>query len=514
VKPTPARTLVAHLVDWSVTAAGFRAEDPVAIVRNNRVEACSAAARGAGVRNGIRRREAQNRLPELHVIDADDTRDALAFEPVVAAIEETTTNVDIFRPGICMLSTRGPSRYFGGDTALMVKILESVESVMQELGAICQIGIADSPFAARLAAQHSTIVPVGETPQFLAPLSVEALERPELASLLTRLGVRTLGQFAALDRDDVTARFGLDGAKAHRLARGEDSYQLTPRPADENLTVQAELDPPAERIDAAAFAGRALAVQLLRDLDASGLSCSRVVVEAETENQETLRRSWRFDGVCTEKSLSERVRWQLDGWLSGAVSAERPTGGVSVLRLIPDDLHPNDGEQYDLWNTKSVDDDRAAAGFARVQGMLGPQSVVRAATRGGRHPAERVDLTPWGETPELEPNNATLPWPNALPSPSPTIVHAHERPIDVLDVRGERVSVSRRGMLSQQPVLLRASGADERIVAWAGPWTSDDQWWDAERRKKRAFLQVVTESGAAHLIAVSEGQWNLDGSYD
>ena len=46
------------------------------------------------------------------------------------------------------------------------------------------------------------------------------LGRPELADLLVRLGIRTLGQFAELPERDVLARFGVDGAGCHRVARG------------------------------------------------------------------------------------------------------------------------------------------------------------------------------------------------------------------------------------------------------------------------------------------------------
>ena len=46
------------------------------------------------------------------------------------------------------------------------------------------------------------------------------LDRPELADLLVRLGIRTLGGFAALPGPQVLARFGTEGALCHRVARG------------------------------------------------------------------------------------------------------------------------------------------------------------------------------------------------------------------------------------------------------------------------------------------------------
>ena len=510
---TENRVLVVRCMDWPVTAAGFRPEEPVVIVRANRVEACSAAARGAGVSIGMRKREAQRRCAGLHVVEADHARDVVMFDPVVKGVTALAPLVEVFESGICMVPTIGPSRYYGGDEAFARQVLKAVTAATRDLGAICQVGMADGAFAARLAAESSTIVPVGEgeTAKFLAPLSVDVLQRPDLASLLKRLGVHTLGQFAELEEVDISARFGPDGAAAHRLARGLDEHRLVGHPAPVDLVMTSELDPPAERVDIAAFTGRALAVQLLSELAKRSLTCTRVTIEAETENGETLSRCWRFDGVCTEKALTERVRWQLEGWCQQSRGG-RPTGGVSLLRLIPDQLRPDVGEQHNLWNITSANDERAARGFSRLQALLGPDAVQMAAVRGGRHPAEQALFTAWGE--HVEEEKARYPWPNSIPSPAPAIVHAEAPYVELLDESGKPVKVSRRGMVSQQPVQLRSRKKSERIIAWAGPWTSDDQWWDPAKHKRRAFLQIVTESGAAHLVAVSGGHWSLDATYD
>ncbi len=47
------------------------------------------------------------------------------------------------------------------------------------------------------------------------------LARPELAVTLQRLGVTTLGQFAALPSPHVSDRFGADAAACHKVARAE-----------------------------------------------------------------------------------------------------------------------------------------------------------------------------------------------------------------------------------------------------------------------------------------------------
>ena len=63
----------------------------------------------------------------------------------------------------------------------------------------------------------------------------------DLADLLLRLGLRTLGDFAALPVRDVASRFGEPGEYAHRLARGLDSRPLATRPPPAALSVAGSL---------------------------------------------------------------------------------------------------------------------------------------------------------------------------------------------------------------------------------------------------------------------------------
>src|SRR6185437_13737858 len=98
------------------------------------------------------------------------------------------------------------------------------------------------------AAYVAQIVPPGSSAEFLAPQPIRALGRPDLADLLNRLGVHTLGDFAALPRADVLARFGPDAAYAHDLAHGFEARPLSARKAPPDLVVEMALDPPIERV--------------------------------------------------------------------------------------------------------------------------------------------------------------------------------------------------------------------------------------------------------------------------
>lgn len=160
--------------------------------------------------------------PDL-VEEQEDGRGARAFGQVVEAVSAFSPAVGVVRPGICAVPTRGPSRYFGGDKRLARRLLAMLVDGPNP-APLVRIGVADGLFAAVLAARapavDPVVVPPGGTPGFLAPWPVEVLERPELADLLRRLGVRTLGAFAALPRRHVLARFGAEGAACHAVAAG------------------------------------------------------------------------------------------------------------------------------------------------------------------------------------------------------------------------------------------------------------------------------------------------------
>jgi protein ImuB len=398
------RTLLVWCPDWPVVAAeivaGVVASEPVAVFFGNRVLACSDAARQEGVRRGLRRREAQGRCPHLVVVEHDPGRDARAFEPVVAAIEEVVAGVEVLRPGVCAAAVRGPARYFGGEEIAAERI---VEQVALACAVECQIGIADGVFAAGIAARTGRVVEAGQSREFLSSVPIEALEEPVLTDLLKRLGVVTLGDFAALPPGDVLTRFGFEGALAHRLASGGDTRPLAVRKPPADLAVEETYDEALDRVDVAAFAGRALAERLHERLAAHGLACTRLGIEAVTADGQELFRVWRHDGMLSSAAIAERVRWQLDGWLTGARRGrmEQPTAGLVRLRLVPDGVLAHVGLQPGLWGEAGDGRERAHRAFSRVQGLLGPEAVLTPVLGGGRSADDQVRLVPWGD--EREP---------------------------------------------------------------------------------------------------------------
>jgi protein ImuB len=537
------RTACVWCPDWPVVAA--RRRDPalrtVPVFVRERVgarelvRAASAEARAEGVTRGMRRREAEAQCPDAVCVDADEALEARMFELVARAVETFTPRVVLDRPGLCAFATRGPSRYFGGDDVLAAGVLDAVATALGDSTSDVRIGVADGGFTARLAARRAEpgsafVVEPGGSAAFCAPWPVAVLDDPELASLLVRLGLPTLGEVAALPADAVLARFGADGRRFHDLAHGVDAAPpvlVTPPP---DLVEQTELDPPVARVDAVAFAAKALAERLLFCLAERGLACTRVVIEAETEHGESLARCWRHDRVLTPAALAERVRWQLDGWLVGRVEdddddLDTTTGGLTLLRLVPDEVVPADGRQLGFWGGDQAAHDRADRALARVQGLLGYDAVVTAVVQGGRTPAEQVRWVPWGDAREPERplvvDTFATAWPGALPAPFPARVLDPPAPAQLSDAHGHTVEVSGRGEQSAAPARLECAllpGGGGTVRGWAGPWASDVRWWDPLARRRCARWQVVVDCGAggdvACVVTVEAGRAGVEAVYD
>ena len=513
------RVLTLWCPDWPLVALEVDADEPAAVLVGEEVLACSAAARADGVRRGLRRREAQRRCPELRLLTRDETQEARAFEPVLSALDAVSPTVEVLRPGLCAFSTKGPARYFGGDAVLARVAVDTVRDVVAETTVptgTALAGVADGRFtsllAARTADPDGAVVQPGGSAAFLAPFPVSTLELPDLADLFVRLGLRTLGDVAALPSKSVVSRFGAEGALAHRLARGLDELPLTARVAPPDLAVEQVLDPPETTTEPLAFVAKVLADTLQSALSERGLGCTRVLVEAETEHGEQRARLWRQDGALSASAMAQRVRWQLAGWLTGPPS-ERPRGGITLLRITPDEVHRDHGRQLRLFGEATDADERAALALTRLQGLLGFDAVLVPVPAGGRDPAGYARLVPWGE-PKPAAWTGDPPWPGRLPAPTPTVVYPESLPAVVVDAKGEQVTLDEHGTVSAplQALSIRG-GARVPITSWAGPWPVDERWWDRNESDALARFQVVTADGTARLLMTTTHGWCVEGAY-
>ena len=506
----PSRVAVLWCPDWPITAAlkatKLGEDAAVALISNGIVHASSASARVEGVRRGLRVREAQARHPELEVLDYDPALDSREFEPVIAALESLVPGVQVLRPGLCAVRIRGAARYYGGELAAGLFLAGRAD---EEGAGGARVGIADGVFTADQAARRGaqvSIVPAGESAGFLSPLGIGLMDDPALVTLLLRLGITTLGDFAAVPAADVASRFGASGVRLHSLASGRDSWPVTPRTPPRDLDVVVDFEPALERVDQVAFGVRTAAERFIDDITASKLVVTAIRVELDSDSGELSERVWLHPRSFTPGDVVDRVRWQLQG--SGEVGL---SSGITRVRVSPDAVDAIGNHESGLWG--SGPDERIHHGLSRVQSMLGHGAVLMPGVGGGRSLLDRQQLVAWGDRP-VGARSADQPWPGQLPTPLPGTVFSPRHPVHVFSVTGGDITVNDRGELSAPPVLFSATATRSRkLTAWAGPWPIDERWWSEDASSAWRF-QAVDETGCAWLLVLDAGGWWAEARYD
>lgn len=196
-----------------------------------------------GVAAGMRVGEALSRCPELRLVPPDPEAVRELWKVVLERIESIGGAPESERAGIAYFAAAGLGGLHGGG------LDEVLVAARRRLGR-ARLGMAPSRFAAWCAASQTlqrrpTLTVDGRRlAPFLAPLPVGLLHvRPELDGVpetLERLGVRTLGELAALPPPALAERFGHPGLVARELAQGRDT-PLRPRRPPEPVTERVEL---------------------------------------------------------------------------------------------------------------------------------------------------------------------------------------------------------------------------------------------------------------------------------
>ena len=507
--------------DWPVAAAAsagrIGSDEPAAVLGVGGVVCANAWARRLGVRTGMRKREALSICPDLVAVQRDVRRDALRFESVLRAVDAHVAHVVVVEPGRVIFPARGAVRAAGSMEGLAEALIGQIADVA---GCEAHVGCGEGTLAALLAAQSDVFLDVEGSAKFLERTKVEGTlvgvapsRRAEARScleLLAALGVRTVGGLADLGAAAMASRFGEMGSLLWQLARGRDVHLPTEAATSPGIVCTRVFEPPLQSVEEAVFSARDLAEELVQAMGVRTAASGRLRIDAVFDGGEEFSRSWSVGGGGT-RDIVDRVRWQLGGWAGGGPLARLE------LRL---DAASADAAPEPLWGGRSAGNERAAAAVARIQTVLGEESVTVPRKVGGRTAARRHAEIAWGEHSPDDGRRSALPWPGAIPEPGPSRVHAE--PVDIwldgrcghrLAVTGEAELTCAGGCADPEPGLLRSAKGLATIRDYAGPWPIDERWWDPSGRSRRAYLQIVLD-GAAALVYCEGGTWHEEGRYE
>jgi protein ImuB len=357
----------------------------------------SAPAEAYGVVRGMRLGEAMSRCPALRLVPPDPEGVRSLWNAVLDRLEAIGAEVESDRAGAAFFESAGLRGLHGGDLPGVLT------AARRALGPGARLGAAPSRFAAHAAAlqvrprrgRKSFVVEEGKAREFLAPLPVALLRtRPELQALpeiLERLGIRTLGEVAALPSRAVAERFGHPGLLALDLARGRD-IPLEPRRPPEPVVERLELPEAAsgQQLERALelLVARVLARRERRGRSLRGLAVSARFVAGGT---------WRTAVTLRHASADpERIRMALGPKLS-----ELPAPAESLALEVEAFGPPAHDQGRLLDEAARVKRARLGEAVRQARQAAGSDAALKVldVDPGSRIPERRAVLAPFPDAP-------------------------------------------------------------------------------------------------------------------
>jgi protein ImuB len=358
----------------------------------------SAAAEAFGVARGMRVGEALARCPELRLVPPDPEGVRVQWGALLDRLESIGAAVESDRAGIAFFEAGGLQGIHGGE-------LEGVlRAARRALGSGARMGVAPSRFASYAAAlqarprrRPTTVIAPERVRGFLAPLPAALLRvRPELQALpdiLEQLGIRTLGELAALPSRAVAERFGHPGLLALDLAQGRDT-PLDPRRPVEPMSERLELPEAASgpQLERALelLVGRVLARRERRGRSLRGLAVSaRFVAGGTWRTAVTLRRA-SADPARIRIALAPRL-------------AELPAPAESLALEVEAFGPPAHDQEGLLEDGAATRRGRLGEAVRQARQAAGGEAAMRVleVDPGSRIPERRAVLAPF---PDTDPN--------------------------------------------------------------------------------------------------------------
>jgi protein ImuB len=503
----------------------------------------TAAAEAAGVRAGMTATQALARCPRLTLFQKDMAAEASAQAALLAHAAAFTPDYENTAPGIVTLdlthvrlagnsepclswvgrgaersetdspqaNPKGARASASIPAAPRLRLLPvdrlppSLASLPNFARATPAIGLASTPDLARLASHLAEaagffcLIPadIATARTFLASLPLNVL-RPLVDDadsfvLLRQWGVRTLGELAALPRDEIVRRLGPPGGVLWDYAAGASRRLLRLVNPSADYAQRFEFEHPVETVQPLLFILRRLLETLCARLASSWLVAQAVRLTLHFENGLDHHREFRVAEPCTDVDLLFRLlHTHLDG-----LSADAPIIAAG-LELIP--ATPGQ-HQTQLFENSLRDPNRLAETLSQLETVLGSGRVGTPVPL----PSRRVDAFDLRQFLETSDPAAQL----VAPRPNNVVLPPRFAPL-----RRFRPPLNARvTLVHDRPAELEAGLIRGPILAADGPWRLSGDWWDNRHLWQREEWDVWLEAGAYRLVQQAQNAWQLTGAY-
>jgi protein ImuB len=310
-------------------------------------------------------------------------------------------------------------------------------------------------------------------------------EIARVLNILHRWGIHTLGQFAALDKEEVGARLGPIGLQLWDRAKGKTTRLLKLVSPPESFEEAFEFENEIETVEPLLFMLRRFLQQLSLRLDALYQVVSELRLEITFSDKSAYRRHFKIpEPTNNGEVLFRMLHTHLENFKS-----DFP---IIVVALKAEAAKPS-YQQFNLFETALRDPVRLSETLARLTGLLGAGRVGTPVLEETHRPdAFRMEPFAWQlkETVgEIEP----------LPS---CALRRFRSPVPASML-----------LVNNRPAHLRSAEIHGDVLRQKGPYTTSGNWWD-EKAWERAEWDLELENGALGQCHSREGRWELDGVYD
>src|SRR3954452_15333525 len=225
------------------------ADKPVIVGGGQRgvVLTCCYVARTYGVRSAMPMFEARRLCPHASVVRPDMEKYARVGREVRALMFKLTPLVEPVSIDEAFMDLSGTARLHGMSPAkALAKFAADVEN---SLGITVSIGLSSNKFLAKIASyldkpRGFAVLGAGEAVAFLAPKPVTLIfgVGKMAQQRLARDGLRTIGDLQRADERELMRRYGSEGARLARLARGLDDRKVNADRETKSISAETTFD--------------------------------------------------------------------------------------------------------------------------------------------------------------------------------------------------------------------------------------------------------------------------------
>jgi DNA polymerase-4 len=354
------------------------------------VAAASYEARAYGIHSALPSTRARRLCPGAVFLAGDHAHYSEVSQRVMEVFRSYTPLVEPLSLDEAFLDVSGAGRLHGSPPAIAAEIRRRV---FEQEQLTCSVGVAPNKFLAKLATEQAKprasvtgpipglgvkVVEPGQELAFLHPLPVQALwgVGPATLAKLERLGVRTVGDLAALPAGAVVASLG-ESAGLHlaALAQGIDHRAVEPERAPKSVGHEETFAHDHHRRDTLNRELVKLADATASRLRRHDLAGRTITLKVRFHDFRTITRSTTVAAPISSGPVLARA--------AKALLAEvDPSPGVRLIGVSVSKLSGADARQLTLEESEGGSWDDADAAVDRIRARFGADAVGPAALTG------------------------------------------------------------------------------------------------------------------------------------